>query len=530
VKKKNVFSASAVLAMLMATGAAQGADVSPVQINKAPPLIRSSWTGFYAGLGLGFRTTRTDATTTSLIEGTPPDVLSLFAPRQSLDGTGLRGSPYLGFNWQFAPRWVAGIEGDFGLADQTTALEGYNFSPGLGTSGDRLDKLSLKATWDATLRARLGYLLTPATMIYVTGGGAWQRYEITSTCAGNFCVDAEFAPQAITHSTVRSGWTVGTGIEAALWSHWLARVEYRYADYGTASFTNVRSSPFAAFGPFIDEFNVKMRTHTATFGLAYKFGDPIDSGRPDGALGAFAAAPAAVSWTGPYVGLGLGARASRDDLTTKSETVAGTLQDPTTAATSLPFDGTAFRANPYLGFNWQFAARMVAGVEGDFGFAQQTTTRFGYSFSPGYNFIHSSGSDDSLAVKTKWDASLRGRLGVLVTPTTLAFAAGGVAWQRYDVVSSCVSDFPCSPNNFGYTPATIENSKTKTGWTLGGGIETVLWRHWLARAEYRYADFGTASFNIARSSTRPDLDPIVDVFDVKLRTHTVSFGLAYKFN
>ena len=528
-KKENILNAGAVLAALIATGAAQAADVISAQINKAPPPIRSSWSGFYAGIGVGFRTTRTDATTTSLIEGTPPAVLSLFAPSQSVDGTGLRGSPYLGFNWQFAPRWVAGIEGDFGLANQTVKLDGYNFSPGLGTSGDRADSLSVKATWDAALRARLGYLLNPATMVYLTGGGAWQRYEVTSTCSGNFCVDAEFSPQAIKHSAVRSGWTVGAGIETALWSHWLARAEYRYADFGTASFTNVRSSPFTAFGPFIDDFSVRMRAHAATFGLAYKFGDPIDSGR-HGAFGAFAAAPAAVSWSGPYAGLGLGARASRDDLTTKSETIAGTPQDMTTAATSLPFDGTAFRANPYLGFNWQFAPHWVAGVEGDFGFAQQTTTRNGFSFSPGFSFGHSSGSDDSLALRTTWDASLRGRLGVLVTPATLVFAAGGIAWQRYDVVSKCVSDFPCSPNNFGYAPAIIENSKTKIGWTIGGGIETALWRRWFARAEYRYADFGTASFNIARSSTRPDLDPVVDVFDVKLRTHTMSFGLAYKFN
>ena len=68
------------------------------------------------------------------------------------------------------------------------------------------------------------------------------------------------------------------------------------------------------------------------------------------------------------------------------------------------------------------------------------------------------------------------------------------------------------------------------GWTLGGGLETAFWGHWLVRGEYRYSDFGAAPFTIARSSTVPVFNPSVDNFNVTLRTHTVTFGLAYKFN
>jgi outer membrane immunogenic protein len=53
--------------------------------------------------------------------------------------------------------------------------------------------------------------------------------------------------------------------------------------------------------------------------------------------------------------------------------------------------------------------------------------------------------------------------------------------------------------------------------------------HWLARAEYRYADYGHSSFTTARTGIDRDVNPTVDVFDVALRTHTVNFGLAYKF-
>jgi outer membrane immunogenic protein len=52
----------------------------------------------------------------------------------------------------------------------------------------------------------------------------------------------------------------------------------------------------------------------------------------------------------------------------------------------------------------------------------------------------------------------------------------------------------------------------------------MLWGPWLARAEYRYADFGSTPMTIARTG------PVIDNFDVRLQTHIVNFGLAYKFN
>jgi outer membrane immunogenic protein len=35
-----------------------------------------------------------------------------------------------------------------------------------------------------------------------------------------------------------------------------------------------------------------------------------------------------------------------------------------------------------------------------------------------------------------------------------------------------------------------QNSTTRTGWTIGGGIEYAVTGNWSIRAEYRYADFG----------------------------------------
>jgi outer membrane immunogenic protein len=114
-----------------------------------------------------------------------------------------------------------------------------------------------------------------------------------------------------------------------------------------------------------------------------------------------------------------------------------------------------------------------------------------------------------------------------VTPATLLFASGGAAWQHYDVTSTCGS-VDCR-HQFDLSPAVITNSTTRTGWTASGGVETALGGNWLARAEYRYADFGSTSYKISRFSSFAPQNS-TENFDVTMRTHTASFGLAYKFN
>ena len=41
----------------------------------------------------------------------------------------------------------------------------------------------MKEGWDAGLRGRLGYLVTPWIMVFGTGGVAWQRVEATMRIA-----------------------------------------------------------------------------------------------------------------------------------------------------------------------------------------------------------------------------------------------------------------------------------------------------------------------------------------------------------
>src|SRR5262249_10615779 len=161
------------------------------------------------------------------------------------------------------------------------------------------DTFSVKTTWDASVRARVGYLATPRVLVYATGGPAWLHVAGISNCATPGCGPGPLTPSVITDSSTRLGWTAGGGGEAAVRGNWLARAEYRYADYGSVTNTDVRTGPT----PLTVTYDLPVKSHTMTLGLAYKFGDPI--------VAPFAAAPSIMSvkappptvvlWSGPYV-------------------------------------------------------------------------------------------------------------------------------------------------------------------------------------------------------------------------------------
>jgi outer membrane immunogenic protein len=150
-----------------------------------------------------------------------------------------------------------------------------------------------------------------------------------------------------------------------------------------------------------------------------------------------------------------------------------------------PLNDTAFRFSPYVGFNWQLAPQWVVGVEVDRGSAGKTTTLLGLNH-PGSTLIAEIAAD-RFNVRTTWDASARGRIGFLADPAVLIYATGGAAWLHVESTSTCntLVNGNCSP--FPSGPAVITDSKTKTGWTVGGGIEAMLWANWIARGEYRHA-------------------------------------------
>jgi outer membrane immunogenic protein len=505
--------------------AAQAADLPVAPIVKAPiAAAAQSWTGFYAGLGFGARSSLSDPTVTDLNGGLAA-ICDRFAASggcvtsEPANGTAFRVSPYAGFNWQISPLWVVGIEGDVGFADKSTTLAGVQYPVTVLNENAPVDSFSVKTGWDAGVRARLGILADPALLFYVAGGPSWMHIESTSNC-GTCLIGAPVLPSTITHSTNKLGWTVGGGAEAMLGANWLVRGEYRYADYGTIGNTDVRTS---VLGTSFDAYDLHVRTHTATLGIAYRFGG--GTGGPSAAVAA--PAPVARSWSGPYVGLGAGFRSTQTDV--DAFPVDFDCRRPGGCITGLPFNDTGVRVSPYAGWNWQFAPQWVAGVEADVGFGDKTTT-FNGMYYPNTLASVNGVADDRFSVKARWDASLRGRIGFLATPETLLYLTGGPSWLNVETESACGTNARaggCRPGLM--TPANIGHGDTKIGWTAGGGFETRLWRNWLARAEYRYADYGTISHIDTRALNFLPGDETFS-YSTHVRTHTLTLGLGYQFD
>jgi outer membrane immunogenic protein len=225
----------------------QAADM-PLKAHAIAPTPESSWTGFYVGVdgGLGGDKISYDGgTTNGLATGTA-----------DLTSSGFFAGGQGGYNWQFAPTWVAGIETDIqwsdiqGKVDASANLVGFGVSASAGT----------KLDYFGTVRARIGYLVTPAALLYATGGWA---YGQTTTSLNATAGGGSFNYSS---SHDKSGWTAGGGLEYRL-NNWASvKTEYLYMDLGT---DNVWSGRIGGTPVSINE---KTTVQTGKIGLNVKFG------------------------------------------------------------------------------------------------------------------------------------------------------------------------------------------------------------------------------------------------------------------
>ena len=192
-----------------------------------------------------------------------------------LNGNSLRVGSYFGYNWQFGERWVAGLEGDWAWANSAATNSGFSFFVGPEPPDS---SFSVRSNWDASARARLGYLATPNVLVYATGGAAWLDAEATSRCGAESCFPVSYLPLTVSHAAVRSGWTLGGGVESMLGSHWIVRAEYRYSDFGSTRGEDIRpcvNKPDCATPASLNVgYDVPLKSQTVMLGIAYKFGGP----------------------------------------------------------------------------------------------------------------------------------------------------------------------------------------------------------------------------------------------------------------
>jgi outer membrane immunogenic protein len=126
-----------------------------------------------------------------------------------------------------------------------------------------------------------------------------------------------------------------------------------------------------------------------------------------------------------------------------------------------------------VGYNYQIN-QWVVGIEGTVDGTSLSNTAVA-AFPDGSTLTANSTADIQ--------GSIRGRLGV-AWDRALIYATGGVAFGGFNTNLSL-----SAPNVPFFTSASLSN--TRTGWTVGGGIQYAVTNNWSIRAEYRYTNFGS---------------------------------------
>jgi outer membrane immunogenic protein len=414
-------SVPAVLAGTLLSGVAMAADI-PAPVYKARPAaaVVHDWTGFYVGANWGRATghSRQHRTTP------PPNVPT--STNAEISDQGFTGGIQAGFNWQLAPAWLVGIEGDFGYLGIKHTQEDWFDTVLFGVKADRY----------ATIRGRLGYVTGPS-LLYVTGGAAFVHVE--NTQGGD--TSTGIAP--VTHSATKTGWTLGAGIETKLTRNWSSKSEFLYIDAGNSSFA---SNPYAG----TDAPVFKNEFYVVKSGLNYRFGGP-----DDGSLFSGSTLPAR-DWSGAYAGVNAGLGLS----TTHYLGVAG----PSGGG---DINDRGFAGGVQAGYNLMLSPKIFAGIEGDIGYL-------------GLNHSEYNWNDPwLLSQKTGWYGTLRGRLGVSTGPALLYVTGGGAAVR----VTTGIDAAP-------FFNSASRHTDTALGWTFGAGTEVALDARWSAKLEALHINVG----------------------------------------
>ena len=197
--------------------------------------------------------------------------------------------------------------------------------------------------------------------------------------------------------------------------------------------------------------------------------------------------PPPMTWTGCYIGANVG----------------GIFGD---ASANFGFgevstNNSGFAGGGQIGCDYQFAGGWVIGIRNMFD---------GTSLNRDRTFVDPILGTNTAKFQTNWFDTLTGRVGYAFAPSWLLYGQGGVAWAN--------SDF--SINGF-----QLGDSRTRTGWTAGGGVEWMFAPNWSAFLEGNYMDFGDSNHNVVLTGCPAG----GCAFSTKATAATILVGVNYRF-
>ena len=289
--------------------------------------------------------------------------------------------------------------------------------------------------------------------------------------------------------------------------------------------------------------------------------------------------PLIAPWSGFYIGGNVGGTFGGDNSVNTSSTVSSYIVDPTyflnnagnpngqywatnSAQGATGNSGTggtsAFIGGGQIGYNSQFGYNWVAGIEADIQGIASGNGSGSISNSVGlpqfWLYPPPAAAFDTLTTTIAssrgidFFGTVRGRLGFLFTPTLLVYGTGGLAYagvhastsitQTNNDAANTIAAYG-APGQYWENPTATSTgsvSDTRLGWTVGAGIEWMVWRNWSFKAEYLYYDLGSVTYGLSplvTTSTIPGEGPTSTVnptATTRFNGQIARVGINFHFN
>jgi len=235
----------------------------------------------------------------------------------------------------------------------------------------------------------------------------------------------------------------------------------------------------------------------------------------------------AYNWTSFYIGGNLGGGWARADFANTATGTADGVPLPTNTNS-----GTATArgliGGGQIGFNYEFPANWLLGIEADIDAANITGSASG-CVATAAGVV---GSCATNSIRFQDFGTVRGRFGYALN-NVLLYGTGGWAYGERNTTSTVTCAGPGCP--VGSSLPFVFNSPSATtflsGWTAGAGLEWGFLRNWTLRIEYLHLQFNGVGENFGFTGTVTGVPIVSNVHNTTNNGIDIArVGVSYLFN